>query len=448
MLINKNDPIHFVGIKGSGMSALAQILHDMGFKIKGSDSEKYFFTQEKLEKRGIPLTPFHEGNVNPGEVVVASRAFDKTNPEVGKAQKDNEFYYYFDFLGRFAEQFPTSIAVSGSHGKTTTTGLLSHALSGLSKTSFLIGDGTGRGMEDSEYFAFEACEYKNHFHSYKPDYAIVTNIDFDHPDFFKDKEAVVQSFETFARNVKKAVVVFGDQEECRGLQKHNQVWTYGFGEDNDLCARILKTDDDGTYFEVYGEEIRFGTVFIPLHGKHQVLNALSVISILFLEGYCIEEVKGLFSDFNGVNRRFNETHIGTNVLIDDYAHHPSELRATLDSVKMKYPNKKIISLFQPHTYTRTKALLQEFADAMYGFDVNYVVEIFGSAREAVGADSVSNADIVRCMSNKNSYPINFELPSEIFEVEDSVILFLGAGNINELKDAYIGKVNERKLAVV
>ena len=175
---------HFVGIKGSGMSALAGILDDMHFQVQGSDIEKRFFTQKGLEEKGIAILPFDKGNIKEDMTVIAGNAFPDTHEEIEAAKELNiPVIRYPQFLGQFMEKY-TSIAVTGAHGKTSTTGLLSHVIQGAKPTSYLIGDGTGRGVEDSEYFVFEACEYKRHFLSYYPDYTIMTNIDFDHPDYF------------------------------------------------------------------------------------------------------------------------------------------------------------------------------------------------------------------------------------------------------------------------
>ena len=172
---------HFVGIKGTGMSSLAQILHDMKHTVQGSDYEKRFFTQTALEKRSISILPFDKNNVEEGQVIIAGNAFPDTHEEIVAAKELNiPVHRYHHFLGDLMSQY-TSVAVTGAHGKTSTTGLLAHVMQGAHPTSYLIGDGTGHGVENSKYFVFEACEYRRHFLSYNPDYAIMTNIDFDHP---------------------------------------------------------------------------------------------------------------------------------------------------------------------------------------------------------------------------------------------------------------------------
>src|SRR5699024_5073602 len=184
---------HFIGIKGTGMSALAQILHDSGEKVQGSDVEQRFFTQAALEQKGIPILPFAKENIDSSYTIIAGNSFTEDNIEIKEAkEKGIPFYRYHELLGEWLKQY-TSLAVTGAHGKTSTTGLLAHEFNKAYPISYLIGDGTGQGHVDSEYFIFEACEYRRHFLHYKPDYAIMTNIDFDHPDYLDRKSTRLNS---------------------------------------------------------------------------------------------------------------------------------------------------------------------------------------------------------------------------------------------------------------
>src|SRR5690625_2360179 len=185
---------HFIGIKGTGMSALAHILHDSGEKVQGSDVEKRFFTQDALEEKNIPIYPFSKSNIQDEYIIIAGNAFSDDHIEVKEAlDRGVTFYRYHEFLGEWLKQY-TSIAVTGTHGKTSTTGLLSHVLNKSIHISYLIGDGTGKRHVESQYFVFEVCEYRRHFLQYQPDYAVMTNIDFDHPDYFTSIEDVFDAF--------------------------------------------------------------------------------------------------------------------------------------------------------------------------------------------------------------------------------------------------------------
>lgn len=201
--MNKELTYHFTGIKGSGMSALALILHNMGYKVQGSDQETYFFTQHGLEKAGIELLPFNADNIQEGMFIICGNAFGDDHPEVVRAKELGlDVMRYHFFLGELIKDY-TSVAITGSHGKTSTTGLMAHVMRGLHPTNFLIGDGTGAGQEDAEYFVLEADEYRKHFLAYHPDYAIFTNIDFDHPDYYENIDQVFAANTTFAHQVKK-----------------------------------------------------------------------------------------------------------------------------------------------------------------------------------------------------------------------------------------------------
>ena len=300
---------HFIGIKGSGMSPLAQILDDMHLPVQGSDVQKRFFTQKALEDRGISLLPFNEDNISKGQTVIASNAYPEDHVEI---QRANELgipvYRYHQFLGEFANQF-TSIAVSGAHGKTSTTGLLAHVFQEARPTSYLIGDGTGRGQKDSKYFVFEACEYRRHFLSYQPDYSIMTNIDFDHPDYFRDVDDVMLAFQQMASQVKRGIIACGEDERLRKLEAEVPITYYGFSSDLDVIAENITVDHEGTSFDVRIHGELFGNFTIPSFGSHNVLNALAVIAIASQESISAAVIKKQLLTFTGVQRRFSEKEI-------------------------------------------------------------------------------------------------------------------------------------------
>ncbi len=274
---------HFVGIKGSGMSALAQILHDMNFEVQGSDVEQHFFTQVALEQAGIKILPFQKENIKPGMTIIAGNAFPDTHEEIVEAMNLGlPIVRYHRFLGDFMKKF-TSIAVAGAHGKTSTTGLLAHVMEGAKPTAYLIGDGTGKGQKDAEYFAFEACEYRRHFLSYFPDYAIMTNIDFDHPDYFANIDDVFSAFQEMALQVKKGIFAYGDDEQLQKIQAKVPVLFYGFGEENDYQAKNIVKTTTGTSFDVFIRNTFYESFSIPTFGDHNVLNSLGVIALCHYE---------------------------------------------------------------------------------------------------------------------------------------------------------------------
>jgi UDP-N-acetylmuramate--alanine ligase len=423
---------HFVGIKGSGMSALAQILDDMGYHVQGSDVETQYFTQKPLEEKGISILPFDHENIEEGMCVIAGNAFNEEHTEISECvQKDIPLYRYHQFLGEFVQGFK-SISVTGAHGKTSTTGLLSHVLKGIRPTSFLIGDGTGRGEPDSEYFVFEACEYRRHFLAYQPDYTIITNIDFDHPDYFKGIDDVIDAFQDHSKQVKKKIIACGDDVNVRKLAASIPFLYYGLNEQNELQARNIENDVTGVTFDVFYQGEFLEQFTIPMFGSHNVLNSLAVIGVCLSEGLPLDQVKQHLSTFKGVKRRFTEKRVSTNILIDDYAHHPTEIKATIEAVRAKYPEKKVVSIFQPHTYTRTKMFLNEFATTLAASDAVYLCDIFGSAREKAGDLSIQDL-LIRIPSSRL---ISENTVEQLKDYSNSILLFMGAGDIQKVQQAF------------
>ncbi|WP_336824762.1 UDP-N-acetylmuramate--L-alanine ligase [Sporosarcina sp. USHLN248] len=433
---------HFTGIKGSGMSSLAQILHDSSYEVQGSDVEKYFFTEDPLHDRKIPIYPFDEKNIKPGMTVIAGNAFPDSHPEILKAKELGvEVIRYHKFLGTYMKQF-TSIGVTGTHGKTSTTGLLAHVLSGSSPTSYLIGDGTGRGVENSEFFVFEACEYKRHFLAYEPDYAIMTNIDFDHPDYFKDLSDVMDAFGEMALKVKKGIIACGDDPQLQHIQANVPVVYYGFDDHNDFLARNIVKTESGSSFDVYVRNEFYYTFTVPQPGDHAILNALGVIALCHYEGIPVEVVRERLSNFHGVKRRFTVMESFGKVIIDDYAHHPTEIRVTLESARQKYPNKDIIAIFQPHTFTRTAALLSQFAESLSKADYVYLCDIFSSARENSGTLTIQ--ELI------NEVPHAKHLDIHHIDMLDAhgeaIYLFMGAGDIQKYLNAFKSHTEQEETA--
>ncbi|RIP34046.1 UDP-N-acetylmuramate--L-alanine ligase [Staphylococcus gallinarum] len=427
---------HFVGIKGAGMSSLAQIMHDLGNEVQGSDIKNYVFTEVALKNNGIEILPFDAKNIKEDMVVVQGNAFPDTHEEVVRAHELNlDVIRYHDFLGHVINQY-TSVAVTGAHGKTSTTGLLSHVMNGDKKTSFLIGDGTGLGIPESDYFAFEACEYRRHFLSYHPDYAIMTNIDFDHPDYFKDIHDVIDAFQEMAHNVKKGIIAWGGDEHLREIKADVPVYYYGFSKEDNVYADNVQFSPKGTQFDVYVENKYYDTFLSPQFGDHNILNALAVITISYLEDLDVDNIKEALETFGGVKRRFNETKIGNQVLVDDYAHHPREISATIETARKKYPNKEVVAVFQPHTFSRTKAFLDEFAECLNTADHTFLCEIFGSIRENSG-----NLTIQDLIDRVDEAKLIDEASVESLEqYNNAVILFMGAGDIQKIQRAYMENV--------
>lgn len=424
--------LHFTGIKGSGMSPLAQIMHDMGNEVQGSDIAKYFFTEERLRERGISILPFNPDNITADMTIIAGNAFNDEHPELVRAREIGATVIrYHEFLGDLMKKY-VSVAITGAHGKTSTTGLMAHVLDGYKPVSYLIGDGTGYGAEDSHFFVVEACEYRRHFLAYHPDYAIMTNIDFDHPDYFTGVDDVFKAFEEMAKQVKKCIIACGDDAYLQKIQAPVPMVYYGFGEENDFQARNIVKTTEGTTFDVVIRNEFFHTFTIPMFGDHSTLNALAVISLCHYENIPADIIQQQFHDYEGVKRRFSQTDIGDRILIDDYAHHPTEIRATLQSARQKFPEREVIAIFQPHTFTRTQTFLQEFADCLSEADQVYLCDIFGSAREEAGTLTIRDLE----EKIPGSHLLQVEDVAQLMEHKDAVFLFMGAGDVTKFKEAF------------
>jgi UDP-N-acetylmuramate--alanine ligase len=431
--VDKDSTYYFIGIKGSGMSSLALILNDEGYKVEGSDIEQYTFTQKGLEAAGIKVMPFDPTNLREGLTVIAGNAFTDEHPEIKRAREMGlTVIRYHELLGQMLGAY-TSIGVAGTHGKTSTTGLLAHVLSGLDKTSYLIGDGTGKGIPNARFFVYEADEYRRHFIAYHSDYMIMTNVDFDHPDYYKDLVDVESAFQQVADQVKKGIFAWGEDESLRKIKTDAPVYYYGTEDNDDFQAKNITRTTTGSEFDVMHQGEKLGRFTINLFGEHNVLNSLAVIAVAYFEKVDLDLVQKELLTYQGVKRRFSKENVGDNVLIDDYAHHPSEIKATIDAARQEFPDKKIVAVFQPHTYSRTAALMDGFAESLSLADQVVLTEIFGSAREDAGA--VSSQDLADKIGN-NTKLIHRDDLSAISDLHDAVLIFMGAGDITKYEDAY------------
>ena len=307
---------HFIGIKGTGMAALAEILHDENKEVRGSDIEKYIFTQDGLEERGIEILPFDAANIQDGDTVIVGLSFDSRHPEV-KAALDNprvKTYYYNEYLGHLLERY-TSICVAGTHGKSTTTGILASVLSRFEKTGFLIGDGHGHMPKDAKNFVLESCEFKRHFLAYHPDYAIVTNMEIDHIDYYKNMEDYIDAFQSFVNQIKKKAVICGDDPYLPTLSYTVPVVRYGLNEGNDYQARNVSQGPDGIEYDVFFHGALLHHVKLPEIGYPFLINSLGVFALAHTLGMEPDEIVAGLLDYKGIARRFVSEEVGESVLI-------------------------------------------------------------------------------------------------------------------------------------
>jgi UDP-N-acetylmuramate--alanine ligase len=441
--------IYFVGIKGVGMTALAQVLQARGYQVAGSDTEEIFMTDTILHNANIPIySPFDIQNIPETiEYAVVSGAYyqkgiDSPNPEVQALLARNiPLLTYSEALGKLSADFRYSLSVAGSHGKTTTSALLAYTLEQLGVDPFaVIGsvvpqfEGNARiGNKDSEYLVMEADEYQNHFLDSIPSAVIILNIDYDHPDFFPTPELYYQAFITLINRLspESPLIINGDDTIIMDRiiphidNPNRNMITFGVGNHNDIRL------NEENYVTV--DSIQYGPLELLLPGQHNRMNSLSVIGLLSSLGYEVSAIMSAMKSFKGTKRRLEyikTTQKGA-IVIDDYAHHPKEITASLQAVRERYPDRTIHCIFQPHTFSRTEALIEEFAQALDNADNIYLLPIYASARESVG--TVSTQDIVNNMQNTSAYVYenHQQILEKIRDIEhkNSVIVTMGAGDI-------------------
>lgn len=360
-----NEQLFFIGIKGTGMASLAKIAINLGYDVAGSDIERHFFTEDSLRELNVPILPFDAQNIKDSMTVIVGNAFGDDHEEVVAAHANPSVtvYRYHDYLGKLTKEHRT-ITVSGSHGKTTTTTLLKDMLDYSKNTGYLIGDGRGELHNHDDYFAVEACEFRRHFLAYHPKVAIMTNFEIDHVDYFKSVEDYLSAYEEFAANVEELLIVWGDDPHFNDLSFNNKVWTYGFDEKNDFVARNVERTTTHSLFDAYFRGEFIGHFDLPIVGDHMILNALAVIAVGVHEGIDAGDMERGLQNFKGAKRRFVIEEGAENIYIDDYAHHPTEIRVTLEAARVRYPDKKIVAIFKPHRVGRVYYFVDEFANSL------------------------------------------------------------------------------------
>jgi len=434
---------YMAGIKGAGMSALALLLSDLGFDVVGYDDAKdHRFTEDKLIDRGIKIYSEENDELDSDSIVIYSPALKlDTHPELIKATNMGlKIYEYQEMLGKLTKKFET-ICISGCHGKTTTTSMLSHIMSNIDKCNYLIGDGRGHGDRESNKFILESCEYRRHFLEYDPEYVIITNIDMDHTDYYKSMDDMILAYQEFANKADKMIIACGDDPYTHMLEVNPQIYYYGLNEDNDIKAVDVEYRNDGTSFDVYVEDEYYGHFDLPLFGKHMLLNALAVIAVCHYERYDAREVAKVLKTFKGAERRFKETFIGNNVIIDDYAHHPTEVKVTIKGARQKYPDKKVIAVFKAHTFSRVQEFSEDFATALNLADKAYVMDINYDREDPNDYPEIDAYTIIDKLDNGDY--IEQGMSDKLMEYDNAVILFMSSKEIYLLEEEYMKKLEER-----
>jgi len=464
---NKIKKIHFVGIKGVGTAPLAIIAKQAGFLVTGSDVSDIFITDEELNKAGIiPYDGFDPKHIEGADLVIYTSAHGGLgNPEVSASAVLNipilnqgRALALFQKGEIFGKKFK-GISVSGSHGKTTTAAIIATIFSkcGLDPsyavgTSSIFSLGPSGHFGKGEYFITEADEYFADVESdpipklllQNPQIGVITNVDFDHPDIYSDVSEVRKVFVDFSKNIKPdgVLITCGDGQENRKFLREigSRKISYGFSPDNDYVVERVNSSFDKMFFWVKSQNTLLGEFSMQVFGQQNALNGLSAIIVGLEVGLSIDKIKKALSTFSGTKRRseFVGKLVGGGFLYDDYAHHPEEIRKTLSAFKKSFPKHKIIVIFQPHMYSRTKKLFKEFSTAFSDCDEVILAEIFPSFREEVDPNFSSRqlCEEIKKYGKKSLY---FPGLSDVVEYisslkldKNTLIITMGAGDVYKI----------------
>lgn len=447
--IHPGSHIHFIGIGGISMSGLAQIMLKNGYRVTGSDRAESDITN-KLEDMGATIFLGHaKENIAGADIIVYTAAVHEDNPEIIAAKENSvPLLTRAEFLGAIMKTYKHAAGIAGTHGKTTTTSMLAHALisSGLDPTVSVGGvlDIIGGNIRtgDSQYFVTEACEYTNSFLSFFPTVAVITNIDEDHLDFFSGIEEIKESFKSFAEltREKGVTILSGEDANIRNTFANStlDIMYYGIGDGYDCCAKNLVYKAGFPEFDVFinGEQIFRLNLKVP--GRHNVLNALAVVCVCKIWGADMNLVKTGIEEFRGAHRRFEKKgEVCGAVIIDDYAHHPTEIRATLNSAK-ELEHNRIWCIFQPHTYSRTRTLWNDFCESFYDVDELIITDIYAAREKPDGVTTAEKlAEDIKKRGVKVRYIKDFVEIEALLKAElaaNDIAFTMGAGNVVDIAD--------------
>ncbi len=457
----KQQRIHFIGIGGIGMSGIARVLLELGYEVSGSDMKDSYMTR-MLASNGARISIGHDAsNIEGADVVVVSSAVPPENPELKAAGEAGiPVIPRAEMLGELMRLKKFSVAVAGAHGKTSTTSMISAMMrgAGMDPTVIIGGKVNGLGSNacwgNGDFLVAEADESDGSFLQLCPTITVITNIDLEHLDFYPDLDSICGKFRLFATKVPfyGAVVACGDdplvREVVSGLKK--RVITYGTGDDVDLQARDINLDGLSMEYTAWWRGERLGSVRLQVPGIHHVQNSLAAVALGLELGLSFPDVAEGLAQYRGVQRRFEiKGESGGITVVDDYAHHPTEIRATLMTARACWPERRMVVLFEPHRYTRTKALMNEFPPAFSEADEVWITEIYPASEPPIpGVTGKALAETIReGIGGRVEYrPSCSVMGDEIIARlrPGDVVLTLGAGSIGSLSQAILDRLMERE----
>ncbi|WP_418223070.1 UDP-N-acetylmuramate--L-alanine ligase [Clostridium isatidis] len=452
--IDRNKKVHFIGIGGISMSGLAAILLRKGFKVSGSDAKESKIT-DKLKANGAEIYIGHKReNLKNVDLVVYTAAIPSDNPEIIEAKEKNiELMNRAEFLGYIMKGHKFNVAVSGTHGKTTCTSMLSHVTlkNNLDPTILVGGEldiiGGNFRIGDSEYFITEACEYKESFLKFFPYVGIILNIDADHLDYYRDLNHIKEAFTKFVNLIPKDgyLVAYSEDKNVKDvIEKANcNVITYGINEGDVIAKNISFNNKGQATFTVSKDNKDLFEVTLQTTGKHNILNALATVCVSLIFGIPAEAIVNGLAECKGAHKRFEyKGEFNGATIIDDYAHHPVEIKATLETAKL-LPTNKIYAVFQPHTYTRTKTLFEEFTRCFDNVDELILMDVYAAREKNTGL--VSSEELGEAIRKTGVNCINVHSHEEAANYlknkasKNDLILTIGAGDVVKVADIILNK---------
>lgn len=457
MRLGKIQNIHFTGIGGIGMSGIAEVLMNLGYSVSGSDIQLTDITGN-LQKMGASIFEGHQAeNVANADVLIYSSAVQADNPEIQEANRRNiPVIKRAEMLGELM-RMKYGIAIAGTHGKTTTTSLTGAVLTQAGLDPTLIIGGMVRAMDTNaklgggDILVAEADEFDRSFLSMPPAVAVITNVEAEHLDCYRDLADLQEAFITFANKVPfygKVIACLdnaGVQEIIKEFRR--SVLTYGFNSQADLIGKNLKFDKSGTEFDVWLQAAKLGSIHLKLPGKHNAENALASIAIGLELDVPFKEIKAALENFTGISRRFEiKADANDKMVVDDYAHHPTEIMTTLRGARSGWPERRIVAVFQPHLYSRTRDFYKDFAHSFFDADVLFITDVYAAREPRIeGVSGKLIADTAAAMGHKHVNYIEDKaaVASVVFSesLPGDMMIILGAGDIWKVANELAEKVS-------
>ena len=411
---------YFVGIKGSGMAGLALVYKGLDNDVRGADVTTSLFTEKKLIENNIQIDSLENMNYEDCDIIVVGNAFlDKYDFQ------DKKVITYQQALSSLNDSF-YSIAVCGTHGKTTTTNMIKHILSFFEPINYLVGDGNGHASLKSKYIVYEACEHKDHFLSYHPNVIVCGNVDYDHVEYFTSKKQYKKSFNQFFNQAKDKLIL-NDSISYKSKKRTS------FGlNNNDLKAYNVSFLENGISFSIKHNEKVYDNLFLPFYGKHMLINSLAAISCCVYLGHDVLSTIKCLQSYKEAGRRYNISFVNSNVIIDDYGHHPNEILSTINAIKQEFPNKELIVVYHPDRPKRLIHFKEGYIKAFSKAKKAYILPFINTDEEKEKALNLFIINSKTCLLNDSFYNSNYK---------NTVFLFTGSKEMKQIIERLIALLN-------